>query len=74
MRVKLNQCYEDTLSLVSGKGYIEKSLKQEVDFLLASSVNELNGVEFDDVYIGNWEAEAFCPHCLSPLSRIKYYF
>lgn len=50
MRVKLNQCYEDTLSLVSGKGYIEKFLKQEVDFLLASSVGELNGVEFDDVY------------------------
>lgn len=74
MRVKLNQCYEDTLSLVSGKGYIEKSLKQEVDFLLASSVNELNGVEFDDVYIGNWEAEAFLSTLLEPSFSDKILF
>ena len=74
MRVKLNQCYEDTLSLVSGKGYIEKSLKQEVDFLLASSVNELNGVEFDDVYIENWEAEAFLSTLLEPSFSDKILF
>lgn len=74
MKIKLNQCYEDALSLTSGKGYIEKFLKQEVDFLLASSVNELNGVEFDDIYIENSEAEFFLSTLLAPSYSDKVLF
>lgn len=42
-----------------GSNNIQKYLKSEIDFLLAPSADQLNGVEFGDVYIPMPEAEKF---------------
>lgn len=48
-----------------GNNNIEKYLKNEIDFLLAPSADQLNGVEFEDVYISNPSAEKFLSSALT---------
>lgn len=42
-----------------GNNNIEKYLKEEIDFLLAPSANQLNGINFNDIYIPMPLAENF---------------
>lgn len=57
-----------------GNSNIEKYLKREIDFLLAPSANQLNKVDFDEIYIPNPIAEKFLSSALekSPVDKVLY--
>lgn len=57
-----------------GNSNIEKFLKREIDFLLAPSANQLNNVEFDEIYLPNPDAEKFLSSVLvkSPVDKVLY--
>lgn len=52
-------------NLQYGNNNIEKYLREEIDFLLAPSANQLNGVDFNDIYIPMPAAEKFLSSVLS---------
>lgn len=66
-KTKYNSIYDKNSDYESNnKSYIRLYLKEEIDFLLASTVNQLIQVEFEDVYIHNKEAEEILEEYLKP--------
>ncbi|MCH5297812.1 MAG: hypothetical protein J1E85_09090 [Ruminococcus sp.] len=57
-----------------GNSNIEKYLKREIDFLLAPSANQLNKVDFDEIYLPIPDAEKFLSSVLvkSPVDKVLY--
>lgn len=71
LRSKYNLSYVNDLKR---KGDIEKFLKREIEFLLAASVSDLKGVDFDDIYVHNYDAESTLKDYLEVSSCDKILF
>ena len=72
---RYNSNHRNTSSSTYGYSNIEKYLKEEIDFLLAPSANQLNEVDFNDIYISVPSAEDFLSSALtySKSDKVLYF-
>lgn len=71
---RYNSNFQLTVNPQYGNNNIEKYLKDEIDFLLAPSADQLNGVEFEDVYISVPLAENFLSSALTYSQSDKVFY
>lgn len=71
---RYNSNCQHIANLQYGNNNIEKYLKNEIDFLLAPSANQLNEVDFDDIYIPVPLAENFLSSALTYSKSDKVYY
>ncbi len=73
-RTKYNSTQLTLSNPLYNNNNIEKYLKEEIDFLLAPSVNQLSGIDPHDVYIPNSNAEYFLSSALKHSRTDKILF
>lgn len=74
IKTRYNSNYHLALNPQYGNNNIEKYLKKEIDFLLAPSADQLNGVNFEDIYISVPTAESFLNSALTYSLSDKVYY
>ena len=71
---RYNSKYQLSANPQYGNNNIEKYLKEEIDFLLAPSSDQLNEVDFNDIYIPVPLAENFLSSALTYSKSDKVFY
>ena len=74
IKTRYNSSYQLAVNPQYGNNNIEKYLKNEIDFLLAPSADQLNGVDFEDIYISVPLVENFLNSALTYSQSDKIYY
>lgn len=74
IKTRYNSSYQLAVNPQYGNNNIEKYLKNEIDFLLAPSADQLNGVDFEDIYISVPLVENFLNSALTYSQFDKIYY